>query len=172
MSLITHARPLVAWRWLGLPALACVLATVLLATPIDIFGFRLPEPVFPLVLSFAWAAIRPSVLAPFVLLALGLFLDSFWGGPAGLWAVSLLAPYAAVLLVRGVMSGQDRGVNPVWYTLAVALAFGVAYLVAGYDQLTSPNLVALLWQFLATSLLYPFAHWLIERYEGADVRFR
>ncbi len=47
---------------------------------------QLPEPVFPMAPAFAWAMIRPSVLAPLVLLVMGLFLDLLWGGPIGLWA--------------------------------------------------------------------------------------
>jgi rod shape-determining protein MreD len=35
-----------------------------------------------------------------------------------------------------------------------------------------PNMIALGWQYLATLLLFPFAHRLIGRYEDADVRFR
>ena len=82
---------------------------MLLGTPFRVFGLRLPEPVFPMVLAFAWAVIRPSMIAPFVLLALGLFLDLYWGGPFGLWALALLAAYAMVLLgVRSIMSGQSR----------------------------------------------------------------
>jgi rod shape-determining protein MreD len=172
MSLVMSARPLVPWRWLGLPALACVVGTVILAAPIDILGLRLPEPVFPLALSFAWASIRPSILGPFALLLLGLFLDLFWGGPPGLWAVSLLVSYVAVLVARGVMSGQGGGVSYFGYALTAALGFGVAYGLAMLVGLTQPNPLALFWQFLATSLLYPFARWLIERYEGADVRYR
>jgi len=172
MSLVMSARPLVAWRWLGLPAVASVVATVVLATPIELFGLRLPEPVFPLALSFAWAAIRPSVIAPFLLVLLGLFLDLYWKGDAGLWAVTLLAPYLAVMVARAVMSGQGGGVNQIGYTLAIALAFGLACgLTAMLDHVV-PDMVAVFWQFLATCLLYPFARWLIERYEGADVRFR
>jgi len=172
MSLVMSARPLVPWRWLGVPAVLSLVATVILATPIDILGLRLPEPVFPLALSFAWAVIRPSVLAPFLLLAIGLFLDMFWGGPAGLWAVVLLVPYAAVLIGRSVMNGQGRGMSQIWYTLTLVLAFGTAYLVVVMNGLTPPNLVAVFWQFLATGLLYPFVHLLIERFEDADVRFR
>ena len=36
----------------------------------------------------------------------------------------------------------------------------------------TPNLVGLIWQLLATGLLYPFAHRLIDRFDDADVRFR
>ncbi|HEY2658782.1 MAG TPA: hypothetical protein VGI79_03605 [Caulobacteraceae bacterium] len=172
MSLIQSARPLAAWRWLGLPALYCIWATILFAVPIQILGLRLPEPVFPLVLSFAWAVIRPSILAPFALLAIGLFLDLFWGGPAGLWAVSLLAPYAVVLSARSIMSGQSNLARLAWYIGATGLAFGVGYLLTAVDSLAFPSPMAVFWQFLATALLYPVARGLIERFEDADVRFR
>ncbi len=172
MSLIESARPLAAWRWLGLPALYCILATILFAVPLQVLGLRLPEPVFPLTLSFAWAVIRPSVLAPFALLAVGLFLDLFWGGPAGLWAVCLLAPYTVVFSARSIMSGQSNIARLGWYLGMTALAFGVGYLLTAVDSLGFPSPLAVFWQYLATALLYPFARVLIERFEDADVRFR
>jgi rod shape-determining protein MreD len=172
MSLMQAARPLDPWRWLGGPALACVAATFLFAVPFKAFGLQLPEPVFPLVPAFAWAVIRPSVIAPFLLLLLGLFLDYFWGGPLGLWGVSLLVAYAVVLSARPIMTGQSRGMRQVWFASATGLAMLAGFLLSALDSVAVPNLWSVFWQFLATSLLYPFAHRLIERFEDADVRFR
>ena len=172
MSLMQAARPLDPWRWLGAPALACVVATVVLAIPFRVFGLQLPQPVFPMILAFAWALIRPSVLAPFVLLLLGLFLDAYWGGPLGLWGVSLLAAYAVVLSARSIMTGQSRGMRQLWFCAATGLAMLSGFLLTALDSVAMPNLVSVFWQFLATSLLYPFAHRLIDRFEDADVRFR
>ena len=172
MSLLQSTRPLDPLRWLGLPALACLAATIVFAIPIKVFGLQLPEPVFPMVLAFAWAVIRPSVIAPFVLMLLGLFLDLFWGGPLGLWGVSLLASYTVVLASRSIMTGQSRPMRQVWFAGSTAMTLLVGFLIASVVSLTIPNLLAVFWQFLATALLYPFAHRLIERYEDADVRFR
>jgi len=158
--------------WLGMPMLFCAIGTVLLATPIRVFGLALPEPVFPLTVAFAWALIRPSVLPPFALLVMGLFLDVFWGGPQGLWPLCFLATYAAVLSVRRLILGQDFIVMWASYAAAAALAFAVGYAVMAMITGTLPNLIALGWQYLATLVLFPFAHRLIERYEDADVRFR
>jgi rod shape-determining protein MreD len=158
--------------WLGLPILFCTAATIVLATPIRIFGLALPEPVFPLTVAFAWALIRPSVLPPFVLLIMGLFLDVFWGGPQGLWPLCFLSTYAAVLAVRRLILGQDFIVMWASYGAATALAFGVGYALLAMVSGTLPNLIALGWQYLATLVLFPFAHRLVERYEDADVRFR
>jgi rod shape-determining protein MreD len=172
MSLLQSTRPLDPLRWLGLPALACMIATILFAIPIKVFGLQLPEPVFPMVLAFSWAVIRPSVIAPFVLILLGLFLDLFWGGPLGLWGVSLLAPYTVVLASRSIMTGQSRQMRFIWFAGATALTMLTGFLVSSIVSLAVPNLLAVLWQFLATAVLYPFAHRLIERFEDADVRFR
>lgn len=170
---VSSARPLSPLGWLGLPALLCVVATVVLATPLRIFGLALPEPVFPLALAFAWALIRPSVLPPFALLALGLFLDVFWGGPQGLWPLCLLAAYAAVLMVRRLIAGQDILMMGAWYALTIAVAFGVGFFLMTIDAGGgAPSLAALGWQYAWTVLLFPFAYRLIERYEDADVRFR
>jgi rod shape-determining protein MreD len=147
-------------------------ATLLFAVPLRLFGFALPQPVFPLALAFAWAVIRPSVLPPFAVLALGLFLDAFWGGLQGLWPISLLAAYSAALAVRRLIMGQDFLVTWAWYGGATAAAFGVGLLVLTLKADAMPSLAPLAWQFLASLALYPFADRLIRRYEDADVRFR
>jgi rod shape-determining protein MreD len=149
-----------------------MIATVLFATPVRIFSLALPEPVFPLAVAFAWAVIRPSILPPFALLTLGLFLDVYWGGAQGLWPLCLLAAYAAVLSVRRLIMGQDYLVMWACYGAVTAAAFAAGFLLMTLDAGEAPNLLAVLWQYLATLALFPFAHRLIDRYEDADVRFR
>jgi rod shape-determining protein MreD len=166
-------RPLNPIGWLGLPMLACVLATLLFAAPIRVFGFSLPQPIFPMIAAFAWAQIRPSILPPFALLLLGLFLDTFWGGPQGLWPLCLLTAYAGVLVVRRLLTGQDYIVVWAWYVAATLIAFAVAYALMMLATGVAPNLIAVGWMYvLPTLLLFPFARRLMLRYEDADVRFR
>ncbi len=169
---VNVARQLNPLRWLGGPLLLCVIATLLLATPIRVFGLALPEPVFGLVPAFAWAMIRPSILPPFALLLLGLYMDVLWGGPTGLWPACLLVAYAPVLVLRNVLAGQGFITMWAWYAAACAMAFGFGIYLLMLDSGEIPNLIAVGWQFLVTAALYPFAHTLIERYEDADVRFR
>ena len=166
------ARPLSPVRWLGGPMLLSMAATIVFAIPVRFFGLALPQPVFPLVLAFAWALIRPSVLPPFTLLLLGLFLDVFWGGPQGLWPLCLLAAYAAVLSVRRLITGQDLIVMWASYAATIAVSYALGYALMTIDSGGMPSLVATGWNYLATLLLFPFGRWLIERYEDADVRFR
>ena len=172
MSGFQATRPLDPWRWLVTPTLICVVATIFLAIPLRVFGLQLPEFVFPLAPAFAWAVIRPSILPPFFLLGMGLFLDLFWGGPLGLWAISLLAAYAGVLATRSVMNNQGPLVIWAWYGAACLLATGTAYMLTMLDSIAVPSLIGAGWQVLVNAALYPFANRLIQRFEDADVRFR
>ena len=166
------SQPLAPWVWLGAPALICLAATVLLAAPFRLFDMGLPEPVFPLVLAFAWAVIRPSLMGPVALLLIGLFCDLFWGSPIGLWASALLAAYFLPLFARTLMAGQSSRVLWGWYAASCVVAFGVVYLFTTSDAGVAPNLIATALQFSVTVLLYPLAHRLIDQFEDADIRFR
>jgi rod shape-determining protein MreD len=147
-------------------------ATVVIDIPIRIFGLSLPEPVFPLILAFAWAVIRPSLLGPFILVLLGLFLDLFDAGPLGLWPIGLLVAYAVALVGRTLMVGQETEVMSVYFAASTAAAFATAYLlinVAGHGR---PNLIAVLWQFISTLVFFPVVLTLRDRFRDADIRFR
>jgi rod shape-determining protein MreD len=161
-------------QWIFIPALLAVAATILLATPLELFGLHLPEPVFPLVLAFAWPLIRPSIVAPVVLTALGLFLDLFWGaqGALGMWAVALLVTYAVVLGARSFLIGQETAFLFLWYVACCGLTFLLTWGIISLKAGNSPSLYALLGQAAPTLLLFPFAAHMVERFEDGDVRFR
>jgi len=159
-------------QWIFLPALAVLAMTVILATPIKVFGLTLPEPVLPLVLAFAWPLIRPSVVAPVALLAVGLIVDLFWGNQLGMWPLALLAAYAVILVSRPFIAGQDTRLLFAWFAGVSALALFVVYLLVTVFARQPPSLLALFFQFLPTVLAFPAANWLIERFDDGDLRFR
>jgi rod shape-determining protein MreD len=169
---LSAARSLEPWRWLGVPMLQVLGVTVLFAIPLRLWGLGLPEPVFPMAAVFAWAVIRPSVLAPLAIVAMGLFLDILWGGPFGLWALCLLVAYGLALGGRSMTAGQSRAALWVWYAVVTATAMAVGFLIVSLKARAMPSLFAIAWQYLATIVLYPFAHRLIDMFEDADVRFR
>lgn len=159
-------------RWMGVPMAACMAPTLLFAAPIRVFGLRAPEPVFAMVPVFAWAVLRPSILAPLCLLILGLFDDLVWGGRMGLWGLGLLVAYGFVLVTRNMMSGQSRLMMWVWWAAALTICMGSVYLAVRVLTGNAPNPLAVAGQWLPTVLLYPLADRLIGRFEDADPRFR
>lgn len=159
-------------QWILIPALITLAATILLATPVEVFGLNLPRPVIPMVLAFAWPLIRPSVIAPVALTVLGVVFDAFLYNALGLTAVSLLAIYAVVLGSRSFLIGQDTAVLFVWYAACCGLAFLLSYLIVSIIAHNPPSLLALIGQVVPTLLLFPFANNMIERFDDGDVRFR
>lgn len=159
-------------QWIAYPLLIALALTVVLATPIQLFGLSLPEPVLLMVLAFAWPLIRPSIVAPAALFIGGLLLDLFWGGPVGLWALCLLAVYGLVLLSRNLLAGQETRSLFIWYVVSTLGAFLLAYLIVTLRAGNPPSLLSLIGQVLPTLLVFPAADWLIQRFDDTDVRFR
>lgn len=161
-------------QWIIYPSLITVVLMILLATPVSLFGLTLPEPILPMLLAFAWPLIRPSMLAPFVLFLLGLFVDLMLGGqqPLGLWALSLMAVYGAVLAARSLLVGQETLFLFVWYSASTCAAFLLTYAIVTLKAGNAPSVVALLGQLVPTLLLFPVANWMIERFDDGDMRLR
>ncbi|MFJ6023747.1 hypothetical protein ACIQC9_04005 [Brevundimonas sp. NPDC092305] len=159
-------------QWILIPALIVIAATIVLAIPMRVFGLSLPEPVLPMLLAFAWPLVRPSVLAPLVLAALGLFLDLFWGGPLGLWPLVLLVVYGVILAARNILAGQESIFLFLWYAGGCLLAFLIAWLAVSSISGSMPSLWAVLLQVLPTLALFPIALFMLDRFDDGDVRFR
>ncbi len=159
-------------QWLGWPALTAAAGTLLLATPVELFGLQLPEPILPLLLAFAWPLIRPSLVAPVVLLGLGLLLDVLLYQPLGMWGLCLLIPYGIVLAARSFLAGQETRVLFFWFGLSCGVAFMLAYLIVTLTGGRPPSVLALLGQVVPTLLLFPLSNALIQRFDDVDVRFR
>ena len=159
-------------QWIVYPALAAVATTILLATPVELFGLKMPEPVLPLVLAFAWPLIRPSMVAPAVLFGLGLFLDLMWGGTLGVWPLSLMVVYGVVLAGRNLLAGQETQILFIWYAICTLTAFLLAYLMVSVKVGNAPSILSLMGQMIPTLLLFPIADWMIQRFDDGDLRFR
>jgi rod shape-determining protein MreD len=157
--------------WVGYPALACVALSVAFATVVRFIGFPPPEPIFPMMLAFAWPLIRPSMIGPATLLVLGLFEDLLLHTPLGLWALVLLGVYAGILATRHLIVGQDFRVLFGWWVGAASTAYFAAYLVMSMNY-GAPSLIDSTLQLLVTLALFPFANNLVQRYDDGDVRFR
>ncbi len=158
-------------HWILIPALISLAAVLIFATPLRLFGLPLPEPIFPMVLAFAWPLIRPSMLAPFVLLLCGLFMDLLWGGPLGLWPLVMLGVYGVILAARSLIVGQETIFLFGWYAGAVLIGYAMAWLFVTLDAGAAPSILGGLAQAGITVALFPVARHMLERFDD-DVRFR
>ena len=161
-----------SWDWIFAPALICALASLILSAPIKVTGLVLPEPVLALVLAFCWPLIRPSYLAPFVILLLGLFLERLWGAPTGLYSLLLILVYGFFLSVRSFIVGQETMVVSAIYALTSFVFFTVGTLIVSWQSGSVPRLIGVAEQMIATALCFPFVAYMLDTYVHADVRFQ
>jgi len=165
------SRVITSWDWIFAPALLSIALTVVLATPLRLWGLVLPEPVSPFILAFVWPLIRPSFIAPVALGVLGLFLDLFWGTPLGLWTLGLILVYGVLLMVRSYIVGQDYVLVFGIFMLAEFLFFLFCTLGMTVYAGAVPRLWGVVEQMFATTCLFPFVLMLLDRYVQADVKF-
>lgn len=158
--------------WIIIPALLALVGTILLGTPVQLFGLQLPEPLLPMVLAFAWPLIRPSMLAPAVLFVLGAMIDIWLNHQLGLSALMLLAVYGGILASRSFLIGQETPVLFLWYSVSTTAALSAGYIVTTIGSANAPSVLAYLMFVLPTLLLFPLADRLIERFDDGDTRFR
>jgi rod shape-determining protein MreD len=168
----TTVRVVGPLNWVVYPSLICMAATLILATPVRLFGLPPPEPIFPMILAFAWPLIRPSMLGPIFLLLNGLFLDLELDNPLGLWVLVLLGVYGITLGARSFIVGQQVGVLFAWYGGLTSAAILCAYVFMMVQAGVAPTIVGAILQWLPTVMLFPIAYWLIQKFDDGDVRFR
>ncbi len=159
-------------HWLIYPALMAMAATLVLSTHVRLFGLPPPEPIFGMVLAFAWPLIRPSMLGPIVLFLVGLFTDLELDSTLGLWALTLLAVYGVTLGARSYIVGQQVGVLLAWYVGLTTAAILCIYLFTLVEAGVAPTIVGAILQWLPTVALFPLGYMLIQRFDDGDVRFR
>ncbi len=160
-------------EWIGMPALLAIAATLIMATNIPLpWGLVLPEPVWPLALAFSWPLIRPSYIAPFVLAALGLFLDFFWGAPLGFYVLLLMIVFSVTFLIRSYIVGQDMTIVASVYVMSIIGFFILGTLLTTLYAGQVPRLLGVAEQMFASLITVPVMWWLLDKYLHADVRFQ
>jgi len=166
------AKVITPWDWILAPALLSIALTIVLATAFQPFRLYLPEPVSPFILAFTWPLIRPSYIAPFILGALGFFLDFFWGAPLGFWTLSLVLVYGVLALSRTYLIGQEWTVLFGLFLLTEFVFFAAGVLLTLIDTGSVVRLWGVVEQIFATTLLCPFVLILLEKFVHSDVRFQ
>lgn len=157
--------------WILIPLGLSLVLTLVFGISVQPFNLYLPEPVWAMVLAFAWPLIRPSYFAPLLLGLNGLALDLFWHAPLGFYTLCLLTIYAAALVGRTFLVGRSLMTIFLCYVAAVILFFIVGIILTTLSTGTVPSLTSVFSQALATVCLYPLVNMLLERFIHADSRF-
>ena len=154
----------------ALPVLSAALLVVLANLPLSFTGALLPAPLLALAAVYFWLLLRPDLMTPIAVLAIGLMEDLLSGGPPGLWATGFLAAYAFADRQREILASLSGIGAVIGFAGAVLAAAAGAYLLTCVVYFRAPPLAPLLLECLVTVLFYPLiafpSAWLHRRVVG------
>jgi rod shape-determining protein MreD len=179
MASLERAGTPTRFRFLiGLTPLFCgLVCTVLTNIPVSVLGGLVPPPLLALVPVYFWCLVRPDLMTPVVVLAIGFAEDVLSGGPPGVWTLSFLLTYALVARYRDSFAGLAGLAAVVGFAAAATFACAAAYcIVAALAFITpgahSPPLGSSVSELAMTVLFYAptvlVVSWLHHRLVGAS----
>ena len=162
----------------GLTPLFCGLCCTLLTNiPVSFLGGVVPPPLLALVPVYFWSLMRPDLMTPVAVLAIGFAEDVLSGGPPGVWTLSLVLTYALVSRYRDSFAGLAGLAAIVGFAAAATFACAAAYAtVAALAFITpgahSPPIGSSISELAMTVLFYAptvlVVSWLHHRLVGAS----
>ncbi len=137
------------------PTLLGFFGVIILALPVRFFEGVIPTPIIPLVVVFFWSIYGPNYLPAFSVFLIGLLQDLLTGGPLGLWPAVYLVTQFIVMSQRPYFLGREQKVVWIGFALAAAGASLILWLVMSLISGVLLPAGALLFQMLATVMIYP-----------------
>jgi rod shape-determining protein MreD len=111
-----------------IPFFVGMLCAVAANVPIGFFGGNVPPPLLALMPVYFWCLVRPDLMPPIAVFAIGLAEDLLSGGPPGVWALSFLVCYAIVDRQRDTFAGLASYGAVLGFASVMLVASGVAYI--------------------------------------------
>jgi rod shape-determining protein MreD len=136
------------------PFLCGLLGAVIANFPISFFGGVLPPPLLAWMPLYFWALVRPDLVPPASVFALGLIQDFLSGGPLGIWAASFLAGYAVVDSQRDNFASLSGWAAIMGFAIATLIVNLCAYLLAAAAFLRFPDTLPILASWITSIVLY------------------
>nr|TFG51662.1 MAG: hypothetical protein E4H34_05975 [Hyphomicrobiales bacterium] len=138
-----------------IPAFLAVFAVVLTNIPVSFAGGVLPPPLLALAVIYFWTLLRPDLVPPALVLAVGLFEDFLSGGQPGLWAVGFLLAYALTDRQRDSFAGLSGWGVVIGFSIVMCATSALVYCVASLVYWRFAPLQPLVMQTLVTIIFYP-----------------
>jgi rod shape-determining protein MreD len=141
MATLERAGTLTRFRYVtGLTPLLCGLAcTFLTNIPVSVLGGAVPAPLLALVPVYFWCLLRPDLMTPVVVLAIGFSEDLLSGGPPGVWTLSFVLSYGLIARYREIFAGLAGLAAVMGFAVAATFACAAAYLIVAALAFITPG---------------------------------
>jgi rod shape-determining protein MreD len=137
------------------PFVLVVILVMFANVPVSLTGGMLPSPALALAAIYFWVLVRPDLMPPAAVFAIGLLEDLLSGGPPGLWAAGFLAAYALTDRQREILAGLSGLGAIIAFAGAMLVAATTAYLLALAVYFRLAPLPTLLLESVSTVVFYP-----------------
>ncbi len=120
-------NPLISLLAAVIPVLSGLLGVIVSGVPISLSGGLIPPPLLALMPVYFWSLVRPDLMPPGAVFAIGLAEDLVSGGPPGVWAATFLICYAFLDRQRETFAGLASYGAILGFATIMLIASLVAY---------------------------------------------
>jgi rod shape-determining protein MreD len=131
MGIAERTGFLMGWRVLSalLPILCGFAAVAISNLPLSLTNGLVPTPLLGLVPIYFWCLVRPDLMTPAAVFAIGVLQDILAGGPPGVWTLSFVTTYAVIDRQRDAFAGLPGFGAVLGFATAALITCVVAYLI-------------------------------------------
>jgi rod shape-determining protein MreD len=144
------------WRLLSalVPVICGFLAVAISNLPISLTNGLVPAPLLALIPIYFWCLVRPDLMTPAAVFAIGLLQDIMAGGPPGIWTLSFVVTYAVIERQREAFAGLSGLVAVLGFAAAALVATACAYITVAIYYWHMPQIAPILAELVVTVLFY------------------
>lgn len=156
MELGDRAGTMMGWRFLSslVPLLSGFAAVLLSNLPLSLTNGLVPAPLLGLVPIYFWCLVRPDLMTPAAVFAIGLFQDIMAGGPPGIWTLSFVVTYAVIERQREAFAGLSGLAAVLGFATAALVASACAYTTVALYYWHMPPIGPIIGELVVTVLFY------------------
>lgn len=151
------------WARHMMPAFTTMFLALLSVVPFGVPSLTDVMPVVTMMSVFYWSVYRPDLIPPVVVFVLGLAQDILAGNPTGLMALTLLAIHGVTLTQRQAFLGKPFLIAWLGFAVISAGGFLLMWLITCILAAELLLTLAVVFQYLLTSVSFPLAAWVFVR---------
>ncbi len=156
MGIAERAGFLVSWRSFSvLVPVLCGFGAVLISNlPLSLTNGLIPAPLLGLAPIYFWCLVRPDLMTPAAVFAIGVLEDIMAGGPPGVWTLSFVITYAVIERQRDAFAGLPGLGAVLGFATAALITCASAYFIIALYYWHIPLLAPIVAELAMTVAFY------------------
>lgn len=146
----------VSWRFLSalVPLLCGFVAVLASNVPLSLTNGLVPTPLLGLVPIYFWCLVRPDLMTPAAVFAIGILEDVLAGGPPGIWTLSFVITYAVIDRQRDAFAGLPGLAAVLGFATAALITCACAYFIVALYYWHMPLVAPIVAELAMTVVFY------------------